>query len=164
MDLPTIKDTLISARIYAELRQPTEDNPLPHVTALLDDEETNNFLLEISYLPGVEGELEHVKLLQLFIPILEPSPKHLDETAQLVSFLNQTVPLPGFILDRESEFVYLRYILPMPVTSLGSDYAPVFLDIVFLLFYLVALHADVIGEVASGKKRFAEVLMPLAED
>jgi hypothetical protein len=164
MDLTTIKDALLSVRIYAELRQPTEDNPLPHVTALLDDEETNNFLLEISYLPGIEGELEHTKLLQLFIPILEPSPQCLDETSQLVSFLNQTVPLPGFILDRESEFVYLRHILPIPVTSQGDEYAPVFLDIVFLLFYIVALYADVIGQVASGEKRFEEVLFSLAED
>lgn len=156
MHLKQLEEALAASGLYGRVQPPDRDYPVERLHVLLENDDGEDWLLEISTLPGLEGELESVSLLQYFVPVAgDYTAAARAELLQLFLPLNRLLPLAGFYLD--DALVYYRYVLPLSLAA-GAEMLPTLIEVTHLIHYFLTLYAEVVAAVATGHQTAAQVL------
>lgn len=129
-------------------------------------EEANRvWLLELSFLPGLEGDLERVSILQSFVSLADQiAEAHGAALNRLLVKLNAKLPLGGFgLLDNPGRLFYKHNaLLPDDYPDAGDQIVQ---ELVPMTTYLITLFSEPLIRVASGQKSAEDALsdMPFAE-
>lgn len=127
------------------------------LVGLSDTEETRHWQLELSFVPGMEEDLEGAALLQCFAPLpAEVPPGAEDELRRLIVRVNAKLPLVGFgYLDAE-RMPCFRHIAMLPRDEAAAG--EVVVQLAWMAGYLLGVFARTIEAVASGAQTFEEAL------
>jgi hypothetical protein len=156
MRLQQIEQLLNSEIFTSEFKPADERIPLDRLFVHLNGDQSE-YLLELVYVPGLENQLENVKLLQFYVHI--PGEVELSATEdikKLVLHLNVNTPLMGWGFQEELELLYFRHILVISDSS-GEGNQAVIVQTVWLIFYLLESLYSTIKSIAMGEKHFEEV-------
>jgi hypothetical protein len=119
------------------------------LAGLSDADEARQWQLELSFLPGMEEDLEGLSLLQCFVLLRgEAAPGAADELRRLIVRLNAKLPLIGFgWLDAE-RMACFRHVamLPRDEASAGE----VVVQLAWMTGYLLGVFAPAVESVAAG--------------
>jgi hypothetical protein len=141
MKLETLKSILEENRFYTREKTQDSTNLYPSLEVLLDDEESQSYVLQLGYIPDPDQQFEHVKLLQFFVPVQELSEGYPMVVHQLLHRINQELALPGFSIDDDTGLIYYRYILPVTVESQKED-PDAIIEVLYLVFFFISKYAD----------------------
>jgi hypothetical protein len=121
------------------------------------EEETGLYRLELSFVPGMEQELEGVSILQCFVAVASEVPaEHAAELARLTTILNARLPLVAFgHLERERMAIFRHLLLLPPDDAAGRGLV---VQAVWLVSYLLAQLGAGVARVAAGQASADEVL------
>jgi hypothetical protein len=148
MDLRKIKSILENNRFYTVDKTQESDYPFPSLEVLLDDVESGTFLLQLGYIPQADEQLDHLKLLQFFVPI-EEVPQNISSAVHcFLHEINRELAIPGFTVDTDAGLIYYRYIMPISI-KFSEDMADEILEMVTLVFFFVSQYADSIKHAVS---------------
>ena len=110
------------------------------------------WLLELSFLPGLEGDLERVGILQAFASLSDQiAEAHGAGLYRLLVRLNANLPIGGFGLREEPGGLFYKHNALLPDGQPDGGYQIV-RELVPLTTYLIALFAEPLIRVASGQK------------
>ena len=127
------------------------------LVGLSDNEETRQWQLELSFIPGMEEDLEGAALLQCFAHLpAEVPPAAEAELRRLIVRVNAKLPLVGFgWLDAE-RMPCFRHVAMLP----GDDGAAgeVVVQLAWMTGYLLGVFAPTIESVASGARTADEAI------
>lgn len=127
------------------------------LVGLSDVGETRQWQLEMSFIPGMEEQLDGAALLQCFVHIPAQVPARAEDgVCRLVARLNTRAPLVGFGWLEAERMPCFRHVLILP-----KDRAPagaLVLQSVWMIGYLLTVFADTVQEVASGARSADEAL------
>ena len=159
MELADIQQQLAAEEFDCELQTATADLPQDHILVALypEDEAAEPWLLQITYVPGVEHEMDDVKLLQYYVALDDVAPAALDEARRLLTHVNQSLPIMAFNLHEQGRFFYFRHVLVLPRQPRPAD-AAVIVESVWLTHYQINGFSAALGAVARGEKTAAELL------
>jgi hypothetical protein len=158
MNLTAIQSILVDD--FETLFQPaSEDIPLDRLLVALDNPQDDEepYMLELLYIPGVQAELDDVKLLQFFLPLDDVLPSALAEARHLLTHINQQLPLVGFNLHEEGRYFFFRYVLVMPEQPRGDQDGDVVRETVWLIYYLLHNFQSSLSAIASGQQTVASL-------
>lgn len=138
MDLRTIKKHLEKEGFTTSLEPATEDAPLDQLFVLLQlDEPEVELILELAYVPGIEDELDDIKLLQFYAGLpFAVDEASIDRWMRLVLKSNLALPMMGFGINEEDGYLYFRFVLPLPKKPSNADRALV-VQSAWMVFFLV---------------------------
>lgn len=113
--------------------------------------------LELSFVPGMEAELEGASLLQCFVHLpAKVPPAAEDELRRLVVRLNGRLPLVGFgWLDAE-RMACFRHTALLPGDDAAAD--EVVLQTAWMIGYLLSVFGAGVQAVAEGRLGFEEAI------
>ena len=159
---------LLSQQAYqTRLQAAGEEVPYDTLLVRLESfEEANRvWRLELSFLPGLEGDLERVSILQSFVSLSNQiAEAHGAEFDRLLVKLNAKLPLGGFGLLDNPCMLFFKHnaLLPDDYPDAGDQIVQ---ELVPMTTYLIALFSEPLIRVASGQKSAEEALadMPFAE-
>ncbi|HKQ06535.1 MAG TPA: hypothetical protein VJ464_15485 [Blastocatellia bacterium] len=159
---------LLSQQAYqTRLRAAGDGVPYDTLLVRLESfEEANRvWLLELSFLPGLESDLERVSILQSFVSLADQiAEAHGMALNRLLVRLNAKLPLGGFgLLDNPGQLFYKHNaLLPDDYPDAGDQ---IVRELVPMTAYLITLFSEPLIRVASGQKSAEEALsdMPFAE-
>ncbi|MFL6278335.1 MAG: hypothetical protein ACJ74G_24385 [Blastocatellia bacterium] len=159
---------LLSKQAYQTELQPA-GNGVPYDTLLVRiesfEEENRVWRLELSFLPGLEGDLERVSILQSFVSLSNQiAEAHGAALNRLLVKLNAKLPVGAFgLLDNHGQLFYKHNaMLPDDSPDAGDQIVQ---ELVPMTTYLIALFSEPLIRVASGQKTVEEALadMPFAD-
>jgi hypothetical protein len=141
------------------LVDPTAEMPDAVLLVALEDEAlaARRWQLELSFIPGMEEQLEGLSLLQCFVGF----PHELPETAvaatvRAATVLNRKLPLVGFgVLDQPRIACY-RHTLLLPSEAAAAS--PLVVQTTWLIDYLLKMFGQTMLAVASGQATLTEAL------
>ena len=152
--LEHFSESLTAAAYRTELRPAGGGMPYDTLLVRIESfEEANRvWLLELSFLPGLEDDLERVSLLQAFVSLSEQIAEgHSAELNRLLVKLNARLPLGGFGLldDRGQLFYKHNALLPDDPPEAGYQ---IVRELVPMTTYLITLFSEPLIGVASGQQ------------
>lgn len=113
---------LLSKQAYqTELRPAGDEVPYDTLLVRIESFEAENrvWLLELSFLPGLEGDLERVSILQSFVSLSNQiAETHGAALNRLIVKLNAKLPLGGFGLLDTPRMLFLNITPCCPMTTL----------------------------------------------
>lgn len=127
------------------------------LVGLSDVDGRGEWQLELSFVPGMEAELEGVSLLQCFVHLpAEVPPGAENELRRLVVRLNGRLPLVGFgWLDAE-RMACFRHTALLPGDDAAAD--EVVLQTAWMIGYLLSVFGAGVQAVAEGRVGFEEAI------
>jgi hypothetical protein len=138
-----------------------EGDDVPYDTLLVGidgEDEAQAWRLELSFLPGLEEDLEEVSILQCFVPvILVAEPAVLPVLRELLITINPQLPLGSFGLLQNPDAVYWKHNALLHNAQTAAN-AVVVAEIVTLTGYLLSLFAAALTGVAQGEIGVAEAM------
>jgi hypothetical protein len=142
----------------------SEEIPMDQLLVALEHPQTDQepYMLELLYIPGVQAELDDVKLLQFFLALDNVTPSARVEARHLLTHINQQLPLVGFNLHEAGNYFYFRHVLVMPEESRGYQDGVVVSETVWLIYYLLHNFQASLSAVAQGQQTVASLLTPSA--
>jgi hypothetical protein len=160
MNLVDIQAVLEADDFETLLQTADDEIPVDRLQVALDNPENEEepYILELIYIPGVEAELDDVKLLQFFVPLDDVAPAALEEARRLLPHLNLQLPLVGFNLHEEGHYFYFRHVLALPEESRGDQDGSVITETVWLIYYLVRTFQSGLSKIAQGQQTVANLL------
>ncbi|MFC4307171.1 YbjN domain-containing protein [Cohnella boryungensis] len=146
--------------LQTELLERSPDIPL-HVLllALGKDRQNRDRIINLSFVPMPESDIEWIRLLQLYsiVPcVVAPDRRSAVESVLLAA--NGVLPLGHFGIKEDGE-VYARYVYTVPSSRTVSG--DELLEVVSLFHYMLEMFADRIERVASGELSADEALQEL---
>jgi len=159
---------LLSKQAYqTELRPAGDEVPYDTLLVRIESFEAENrvWLLEMSFLPGLEGDLERVSILQSFVSLSDQiAEAHGAALNRLLVKLNAKLPLGGFGLLDTPRMLFFKHnaLLPDDYPDAGDQ---IVRELVPMTSYLITLFSEPLIRVASGQKTAEEALadIPFAE-
>jgi hypothetical protein len=158
MSLTTAADRARLARFARDLGE--EDFPsrlveateeVPYDTLLVavaGEDGEPGWRLELSFLPGMEEQLDGASLLQCFVQV--PAAVAAEgELLRLLARLNTRLPLVGFAYLEEQRMVCFRHLLMLPADDETS--AALVVQTTWMISYLLTLFANPVACVAQGE-------------
>jgi hypothetical protein len=138
-------EKVLSDDVYKVQRHAATGDSPDYLEARLDDD----YEVQAVVLPGLESELPDVRLLQLYIPLpIDVSPQKHEAVRSALTKVNFDVPLMGFNLHEEMNFLYFRTVQVVPASpDVGTG--ATLLDMVSIAHFLVTRYADTLAEIAS---------------
>src|SRR5690554_4214913 len=150
VELGFLEAALVAAGLQTQLLEKSEEIPLHVLLALLGkDRDNRDRMVNFSYIPIADDELEHVRLLQLFSIIpSDQNSKHLAQVHSLINTLNGHVPIGHFNIKEDGE-INFRYVHCVPSgESMDTD---IIVEVFDLFNFSLSLFAERIEDVSSGK-------------
>ncbi|MEN3334205.1 MAG: hypothetical protein V7641_3570 [Blastocatellia bacterium] len=137
-------------------------NGVPYDTLLVSIEsfeaENRVWRLEMSFLPGLEDDLEKVSILQCFVSLSDQMAEaHQAALNLLIVKLNAKLPIGGFGVLDHPRILFFKHNAMLPDDEPGVSYQIVH-ELVPMTTYLIALFSEPLIQVASGQKTAEEAL------
>jgi len=153
--LTKIAEKLISQDLEAELFEPTESIPFPHLLVTLHSEvsETEVYTIILSIISGevlaatfaTTSEVDIVSILYS-LPY-EVNPESIPELVKLINLLNKVITLGAFGYDEQVNGCFYRYSLPL--NSKDARYTEV--GALFVLLQdILSTYVSIIDDVSMG--------------
>jgi hypothetical protein len=137
-----------------------EGDQAPYDTLLvgLGDGETQSWRLELSFLPGLEDELDEVSILQCFAPVVDltESPG-LSALHELILLINPKLPLGSFGIITAPPLVFWKHNALLTNEQPQSN-ATLVSELVMLAGYLLSLFTGALTRVATGESDVATAM------
>ena len=152
MELQTIETALKSEPFETLLQAPSAEIPVERLLVSLPSDISDDLILELLYIPGLEKELEANKLLQFFTVLpCDVAVEKQVELQQLLIGLNVNLPVPSFGFREDDNLVYHKYVDFVPNQS---DRYPVsaIVETIWLIAYIIDLFYEQIATVAATSK------------
>jgi hypothetical protein len=122
-----------------------------------DADETRQWQLELSFIPGMEENLDGAALLQCFAPLAgEVPPAAEDGLLRLIARLNAKLPIIGFGWLNAERMACFRHVAVLPRDDEAAS--ELVEQAVWLTAYLLSVFAAAVEDVASGARSFDEAL------
>jgi hypothetical protein len=119
--------------------------------------EDQSWQIELSFLPGLEEDLDDVSLLQCFVPIVERvEPSAAEELLRFILTVNITLPLGSFGHLPEPGVTYLKYNCLIPHAN--EPAGQIVSEMVYMIGYMLDMFAPSLDEVALGHISAEEAL------
>lgn len=127
------------------------------LAGLSDTDSARQWKLELSFLPGMEEELEGLSLLQCFVHLpVQAAPAALGELRRLIVRLNGKLPLVGFgWLDAEGMACF-RHVAMLPAAEAAAG--EVVVQLAWMTGYLLGVFAPAVLAVAAGTRTADQAL------
>jgi hypothetical protein len=126
-------------------------------------EEVNRvWSLEISFLPGLEDELESVSLLQCYVALSDQITEEFTPSlARLIVMLNANLPIGGFGLLDNPRVLFFKHNAMLPDDNLEAG-CLILHELVPLITYLITGFSGSLLGVATGRQSVEEAKASLA--
>ncbi|HEU0052698.1 MAG TPA: hypothetical protein VFQ39_05955 [Longimicrobium sp.] len=113
--------------------------------------------LELSFIPGMEEQLEGAALLQCFVHLPAEVPAAAEDgLRRLIALLNGRLPLVGFGWLEAEEMLCFRHAMMLPPDDRTAT--PLVVQAVWMIGYLLSVFADTVVEVATGARAVDDAL------
>jgi hypothetical protein len=127
------------------------------VAGLSDADETRQWQLELSFVPGMEEQLDGAALLQCFVHLpAEVPPAAEDGLRRLVVLLNTRIPILGFGWLEAERMPCFRHTLMLPEDN--DSAGALMVQTAWMIGYLLSVFAGTVQEVASGTRTVDEAM------
>jgi len=152
---------LRSKEAYEILSLPAEDL-VPHDRLLVRlesfEEKNRIWQLEMSYLPGLEKDLDNVSILQSFVALSDGSPdEHRASLSQLIVKLNVKLPIGCFGLLDNPRLLFFKHNAMLPNDNHAVSWQIV-RELVPMTAYLITTFSESLIQVATGKRTIEEAI------
>jgi hypothetical protein len=118
------------------------------LVALAGEDGEPGWLLELSFLPGMEEQLAGAALLQCFVHL--PAEVTAEgELLRLLARLNARLPLVGFTYVEEQRLLCFRHLLLLPADDAPA--AALVVQATWMISYLLSLFGRSVARVAQGE-------------
>lgn len=150
MELKDIQNALESDNFETALQPAGEHAPMERLLVLLPNDDRDDLVVELLFIPGIEKEMESSKLLQFFVPIpCDIREQSQVELMKLLLKLNINLPLPAFGFHEEQDFVYYKYVMPLSLQDSANDLGTI-VEAIWLIAYFIELYCPTIVATATG--------------
>lgn len=151
----------LSSESYRTQLLPAGDR-VPYDTLLVTiesfEEENRVWRLEMSFLPGLEGDLDKVSILQCFVPLSDQIAEESRSALNLLIVkLNAKLPIGGFGLLDNPGMLFFKHNAMLPDDKLDAAYQIVH-ELIPMTTYLIVLFSESLVRVARGEKTAEEAL------
>jgi hypothetical protein len=151
----------LSSESYRTQLLPAGDR-VPYDTLLVTiesfEEENRVWRLEMSFLPGLEGDLDKVSILQCFVPLSDQIAEESRSALNLLIVkLNAKLPIGGFGLLDNPNMLFFKHNAMLPDDNPDAAYQIVH-ELIPMTTYLIALFSESLVRVACGEKTAEEAL------
>lgn len=116
------------------------------------EEENRIWWLELSFLPGLEAQLDEVSILQCFVTLSEhTSEENRAGLARLILKVNAKLPIGGFGLLESSRVLFFKHNAMLPNDNHVASF-PIVHELVAMTSYLIGLFSEPLIKTATGEK------------
>ncbi len=122
------------------------------------EQENRVWRLELSFLPGLENDLDDVSILQGFVELSDQiSEEQRPSLNRLILKINAKLPIGGFGLLDEPRMLFFKHnaLLPDDNDEVGFR---VVRELVAMITYLIATFSAPLIQVAAGQKTYEEAM------
>ena len=119
MDFPALVKVLTADDLNAAFEPASEEFDADHVNVAMDIEGfADPLTIQITQIEVESDSMSGFEMIQIYIPIpLELDEESVDEIVGVLPDVNQQVPLIGFNVHPEENFLYFRHLLQISVTK-----------------------------------------------
>jgi len=123
MDFRVLEQVLTDDDLSAVFEPATEEFDTDRVDVAIDIEGFDEpLVLPITQIEVESDDESEFEMIQIFVPIpLELNEKAVDDIVGLLPDVNQQVPLIGFNVHLEEQFVYFRHVMLAPEGETGAQ-------------------------------------------
>lgn len=152
---------LLSRQAYEIEILPAEDLvPFDRLVVRIESFEQKNrvWQLELSYLPGLEKELDNVSILQCFVALPDGSPdEHRDLLSQFIVKVNVKLPIGCFGLLDNPRMLFFKHNAMLPNDNHAGAWQVV-RELVPMTAYLITTFSESLIQVATGQRTVEEAI------
>lgn len=152
---------LLSRQAYEIEILPAEDIvPFDRLVVRIESFEQKNrvWQLELSYLPGLEKELDNVSILQCFVALSNGSPdEHRDLLSQFIVKVNVKLPIGCFGLLDNPRMLFFKHNAMLPNDNHAGAWQVV-RELVPMTAYLITNFSESLIQVATGQRTVEEAI------
>lgn len=150
---------LLSQEAYETQMRPAAEG-VPYDTLLVRiesfEEQNRVWRLEMSFLPGLENELEDVSILQCFVSLSnEVSEEHRSSLNHLIVTLNAKLPIGGFGMLDNPRVIFFKHNALLPYDDTGVSYKIV-RELIPMTNYLLTIFSEQLMQAATDHKTAEE--------
>jgi hypothetical protein len=122
------------------------------------EQENRVWSLEMSFLPGLENDLDGVSILQNFVALSDRiSEEHRPSLNQLILKINAKLPIGGFDLLDDPRILFFKHNALLPNDNDEASFRVV-RELVSMTNYLITTFSEPLIQVAAGQKTVEEAL------
>jgi len=152
---------LLSQEAYQVQLVPATGN-VPYDTLLvkleLFEKENRIWWLELSYLPGLEDELDDVSILQCYVALSDhTAEENRAGLERLIVKLNAKLPIVGFGLLDNPRVLFFKHNAMLPNDNHVAGFQIVH-ELVSMTTYLIGVFSEPLIKMATGEKTAAEAM------
>lgn len=155
---------LLAGEAY-QTRLLTSADGVPYDTLLVRietfEQENRVWSLELSFLPGLENDLEDVSILQCFVALSDRiSEAHRPSLNILILKINAKLPIGGFGLLDDPRMLFFKHNALLANDNDEANFRVV-RELVAMTTYLIATFSEPLRLVAAGQKTYEEATADL---
>jgi hypothetical protein len=158
MFLNQLKEVFEENNIECALKQPNDGGPFERVLAVLPTDLKPQPIMELMFIPGLEGEIEDAQLLQMFVTLGQNIPNNRRaDLIRLMTHINAYLPLPAFGFLATNGLFFYKYVLAISKSSFQND-KKVLLELYYLISYLIDKYFPYFNAIVAGTMTLEEAI------
>ena len=163
VELGFLKEHLEEIGLESTVLERSQELPLNVLlTNIQNDHKGRKRVVNFAFVPMPEGDMDYISLLQFYTVIpCELSPENQGSLEKLIMAINCQTAI-GYFGAKENKEVFLRYTYSTSASHLISK--DEFKETLFLFVYMMEIYAEIIEDVASGKKSLQEALKAISAE
>ncbi len=142
---------------------------VPYDTLLVriesSEEENRIWSLEISFLPGLENDLDDVSILQCFVALSNQLfEDHRPSLNHLLVTINGKLPIGGFGVADNPKMLFFKHNAMLPNDNDAASYK-IFRELIPMTTYLITTFSEALIQVATGHRTIEKAIadMPFSD-
>jgi len=144
----------------AKLIKKDEETPFSALFVQLEkDFKARDRIINFTFLPFWEEELDHISLLQMYSILPCDNPVNLETLEKLLLAINSQLSIGHLGINNNNQ-IYLRYVYSINKSSPVSQGE--ISEVILLFNYILDVYGDIIDNAAAGEKDFDTALAELS--
>ena len=159
-ELDRFRDLLSKEGYQTQLLAAQDGAPYDTLLVRIESFEEENRLwsLEISFLPGLENELDDVSILQCFVALSNQlSEDHRPSLNHLIVTINGKLPIGGFGVVDNPKMFFFKHNAMLPNDNDAVSYK-ILRELIPMTTYLITTFSEPLTKVATGQKTVEEAM------
>lgn len=164
MDLLTFKEILDTENFTTSFFEKSKELPFDRLNAIMPTDLSDKLLVEMIFPPGTDDFIKDFRLFQYFVRLpIGFAEGQMDELKRYILKLNMGLPLMGFGLNEEDQYIYFKSITLVPDKDKPDhDVIRTLVENIYLIGFIFTRFYEDIKKLAAGKVRAEKLMKKLA--
>lgn len=163
MDILQIKEIFDNDNFTTSYFERTKALPFERVNLIMPTELKDQLLLEMLYSPDIDEVMMGFRLFQYFVRLpFDIDEGMLENIKKLVLKINMGLPLMGFGVNEDDQYLYFKHIQLIPnKQDIAEDLKEVVVENVYMISFIMNRFYPMMKDVAHGKLSLEKALRKL---